>query len=260
MLKGLKKLGGVMLLAATAQGVAAESSYSVGVEYSSGDYDSGDTTHAWYIPVGWQYYNGRMMAEVTLPWLIVEGSSDVTYDGRRLSGSGMGSGGGGGTSASSRTASGMGDIIVGAGYLLLPQGASRPQLAARAKVKFGTASVRKGLGTGENDYSLQLDVAQGMFEGLVGYRWLGDTSTVDYNDIAFAGAALTWPLGADYGVRLGYYAEQASLSGSDDVNELTAAFNGRFENRFAYSVYYTAGFTDSSADSVIGASISSNFQ
>lgn len=58
-------------------------------------------------------------------------------------------------------------------------------LDAGAKVKFGTASISKGLGSGENDYAFQLDAYKTLEKltlmSTVGYRIIGNPSNSEYS-------------------------------------------------------------------------------
>jgi hypothetical protein len=247
-------------LAVSSAPVLAQSSFSLGAEYSQGDYGTGETTRSWYFPFAWHYRGGDFRASVTVPYVMVEGSSQVTAGGMRLSPSGMGGGGAGGGGSATRSASGLGDLLLSGGYRLLDESANRPWLAATAKVKFGTADETQGLGTGESDYSLQLDAGKGPLSGYAGYRMLGDTTTVDYNDVAFAGAGLTLPLGKSRALGVDYYTEEAPLSGMDDVHQATLSLGGEVSREMDYSLYYIAGLSDSSADSVIGINFSSRLK
>ncbi len=249
----------VLLLVMCTEAVWAGNSFSVGAEYSEGDYGTGQTTRSWYLPVGWHYSQGDFSAALIVPYLRVEGSSLVTFDGRPLvppgtGGNGMGGGvtGSGGTT---HTASGIGDVVLSVGYQLQEERGGVPWLATRLKVKLGTADESEGLGTGENDYSLQLELASGMFYGFAGYRLQGDTATVDYNDVAYAAVALSFPLAREHEISVEYYTEEASLSGMDEVREATLSIAGALSSASDYSLYYIGGLSDSSADSVIGINI-----
>ncbi|MEN8168803.1 MAG: transporter [Pseudomonadota bacterium] len=241
----------IFVLSLSAQTVFADSGYSLGAEYSEGDYGTGETVSSLYVPFGWHYSGGDFSASVIVPYLYVEGSSQLTFDGRPLAPSGMG-GGGGGSTTTTRTDSGLGDIVMSGSYQLLSESGSRPWLAATAKVKFGTADEIKGLGTGENDYTIQVEAAKGVLYGYVGYKLLGDAATVDYNDVSFVGAALTLPLGEKLDLGVEYYTEEASLVAMDDIQEATLSVGGELSGGVGYSLYYVSGLSDSSADSVIG--------
>jgi hypothetical protein len=237
------------------QGAVADTSISLGAEYSEGDYGTGETTTSWYVPFSWRYAGTAFSAAITIPYLSVSGSSLVTFDGRPLAPGGM-SGGGGGGGSTTHTDSGLGDVLLSGGYQLLDGANEGLWMSVRGIVKLGTADAEKGLGSGENDYTVQLEAAMGALSGYTGYTLIGDTDTIDYNDVAFVGVALDFPLGKRHGLGLEYYSEQASLDGMDDVQEATISLGGPVSRGLNYSLYYTAGLSDSSAESLIGVNFS----
>jgi hypothetical protein len=248
------------LLSLAATPVLAESGFSVGAEYSEGDYGTGETSRSWYLPVAWRYRGGDFSASLIVPYITVEGSSQVTVGGTPLSPSGMGMNGGGSTTSTTRRASGLGDVVLSGSYQLLSEAPGRPWLAATARVKFGTADEDEGLGTGEDDYTLQLEAAKGVLSGYAGYTMMGDTDVLDYNDVAFVGAALTVPLGTKRELGLEYYTEEALLSGMEELQQATLSLSGEAGRELDYSLYYVAGLSDSSADSVVGINFSSRLK
>jgi hypothetical protein len=149
---------------------------------------------------------------------------------------------------------------IGTSCVITFESDSSPWLGTTAKVKFGTADAAQGLGTGENDYSLQLEAGKGPLSGYAGYTLLGDTAALDYNDVAFVGVALSVPLGKSRALGVEYYTEEAPLSGMDDVQQATLSLGGEASSSLDYSVYYIAGLSDSSADSVIGINFSSRLK
>jgi hypothetical protein len=161
-------------------------SISIGGEFSSGKYNTADTTRSFYMPLIASWYpTERLDASVELP-LLYQSSSQVTttlyqtptamtssQSVARRGGSGgpggtVGSGGiaatpvAGGTDSSS--VSGLGDIILRAGYILSFEGNSLPQVRTSLLVKTPTASQSDGLGTGKFDFGGGLDLS----------KWLGD--------------------------------------------------------------------------------------
>lgn len=161
-------------------------SISVGGEFSSGSYNTGSTTRSFYLPVIASWYpTERLDTSVELPFLY-QSSSQVTttiyqtptaltssqsvarQGGPGGSGGITGTGGIAGTSgtggANSSSVSGLGDIILRAGYILSFEKDSLPQVRTSLLVKTPTASTSDGLGTGEFDFGGGLDLS----------KWLGD--------------------------------------------------------------------------------------
>ena len=152
-------------------------SISIGGELSSGKYNTGGTTRRIYLPliISW-YPTERLDASVELPFLY-QSSSDITTTiyqtttAMTSSGSVARRGGPGGQVGTAGTAgtdssavSGLGDIILRAGYILSFESSSLPQIKTSLFVKTPTASLSDGLGTGEFDFGGGVDLS----------KWLGD--------------------------------------------------------------------------------------
>ena len=155
-------------------------SISIGGEFSSGKYNTGGTTRRIYLPliVSW-YPTERLDASVELPFLY-QSSSDITTtiyqtttamtssgSVARRGGPGgpVGTAGTGGTAgADSSAVSGLGDIILRAGYILSFESSSLPKIKTSLFVKTPTASLSDGLGTGEFDFGGGVDLS----------KWFGD--------------------------------------------------------------------------------------
>jgi hypothetical protein len=124
-------------------------------------------------------------------------------------------------------------------------------------VKFATADANQNLGTGENDFALQLAAAKGWLNGRVGYRLLGDTATTQYEDPFYAAVGLNHVFvnGGDVGVE--WYGEQATAAGEDERMELTLYGGVPLNDGARVQGYVFTGLTDASAD--LGAGIGLSF-
>src|SRR5215471_16743727 len=120
----------------------------VGFDYSSGTYGESQSTDILYIPVIGKYEIEDWSFKLTVPYISVRGPGNVI----------PGLGEVNRTPATVTTQSGLGDIVAAATYILYAGDASAPGWDLTGKIKFGTADANKGLGTGENDYSVQVDV------------------------------------------------------------------------------------------------------
>ena len=132
-----------------------ETSIILGAEYTSGDYGTSSKTKIWYFPVTLRYETDVNAASIGVSYLRVEGRGDVVVSG---GGMGMGSQTVKRTSRlnGTRTDSGLGDVILTGSHKLSGTASSRIDLTG--KIKFGTADETDNLGTGENDYAVQLDL------------------------------------------------------------------------------------------------------
>jgi hypothetical protein len=219
--------------------------FSVGAERTRGDYGTSTQTDIWYFPLAASYETGRTVFAVTVPYLIVQGAGDVVVVG------GQGVRARSRTTTTRTTESGLGDVIASGSYGLLTGEGGRPSLDITAKVKFGTADEDRGLGTGENDYALQLDFSSAngalIFLGNFGYKILGDTATVDFDNVVYGSAGAEWQFG-DNTLGLTADLQQASLADTEGRCELTVSFAYEFSGGRSLGVYAIKGFSDSSPD------------
>lgn len=252
---------------------AGEFSFGTGAEYTEGDYGTGSDNTALYIPFTVGYSADVYSWNITVPYLSVTGTGEVIYgrtgvrapsQGQTTTSGTTGSGGPGGgsttttTVAEETTETGLGDITLSATYRLSQGGEKKPSLAMTAQIKLGTADEEKNLGTGENDYSLQIEAGLGDVYGYLGYLVIGDTAITDYDDIFFGaiGAsrpAGSWTLGGEY------YAEQEVLEDVDPVSKVTlSAGRGLGKDKWL-GFYLIKGFTDSTADWGAGINVTHYF-
>ena len=123
----------------------------VGGEYSSGDYGGQESINETYLPVNFIYDAPRVTARVTVPYLSVrapEGTITEGPDGEIVVGEGP-----------VTTESGIGDVLAALTvYDVLVLGQGDYAMDLTGKVKFGTADEDDGLGTGENDYSIEANL------------------------------------------------------------------------------------------------------
>lgn len=227
---------------------AGEYSISAGVEYTEGDYGTSIDTSMLYMPVALTYQADKYMWRVTVPYVRISGSEDVLFSSTKRSPMFSTST----TSSRERTDSGLGDIILTGRYLLQKETPNSPWLAMTANIKLGTADKDKLLGTGENDYAIQLDMAKDALYGYVGYEVIGDSTNVDYNNVLFAAAGLSLPVGDNMLAGAELYAEQAAVSGRDSVTEATLSLSRPLGKDKRFSIYILKGFTDVSPDWGLG--------
>lgn len=241
--------------------VAEGYTFTTGAEYTSGDYDTGIDTSTWYIPFTVGYGAETYAWSVTVPFVRIDGSTQVTG----VSSTAMRRPGAMHTqtfttiSNEERVDSGLGDITLSASFQLQKETPAKPWLGVTGKIKLGTADEDKNLGTGETDYAVQLEAAKGPFDGFIGYNILGDTPAIDYDNTLYGAGAVTFPLQQQWGVRTELYLEQSPLSGVDPARELTVSFGKPLPGDRKFSLYVIKGLSDSSPDWGMGALISSGF-
>ena len=274
-----KKLLVSMMVAASALGLCMQSAYaddsghatvSAGFDYSTGNYGTPFNTDIWDAPFSAGYEADRWSVKLTVPWISISGASNVIPGiGRVLNinpharghGLGLGVGVGGSTqpTVTEGSASGLGDIVAQATYGLVRDDAARFGLDLTGKVKFGTASADKGLGTGQNDYGVNLDA----YKGLDAWTVFGGAGFMKYGSSQYIVLHNGWNanLGAGYklddandiGAYL-YFREKISDSGYAQ-RELSGYWNHRFGNAWRLQAYVLGGFSDGSPDWGAGGSL-----
>ncbi|QID17415.1 hypothetical protein G3580_07000 [Nitrogeniibacter mangrovi] len=237
----------VVLLLGPALALAAEDEVriSTGLDFSSGTYGGQMATETWYLPVMFRYTHGRANVKLTVPYIRTSGPGDVIGVGPdRIPVPS--------DAKVRRTAEGVGDTVLGVGYALLDGQVAGLLVDVVGKVKFPTADKDKGLGTGETDYSVQLDLARivghASVFGTVRWKKYGDPPGRDFRD------PLYLSLGTGYRVRAGLTAgvvydwrEKVSTTGSE-MSELSAFVSYRLDTRWKLQVYTIRGFSDASPD------------
>lgn len=244
-------LSGIVMQAAYAEdnGIFTVTS---GVDYSSGKYGSNDRTDITSVPVIGKYEIDRLTLKLTVPYVSITGPGNVSP--------GIGKFKDTTTSTKRTTESGLGDIVAAATYNLYAGSATAPAVDITGKVKFGTADKDKGLGTGENDYSAQVDLykAYGDFTALagLGYRVYGDTSSAPLDNVFYGSVGGTYKVASAATAGVVYDYRPAITSNGSAVSEATAFVNYKLNSNWKAQGYLVKGFADGSPDYGVGALVS----
>ena len=242
---------------------------SAGSDYSSGKYGQPTSTTIWDVPFTAGYSGQAWSFRVTVPWIRVSGPPNVipgigVIKNNNPLGRGLGRllGGGGVTTPStttSGTASGLGDVIAQATYHLVNDTQSQFALDVTGRVKFGTADVNKGLGTGQNDYGAEVDAYKGFGNawtafGGVGYTNLGSSTYIQLRNVWLANAGVNYKMDeADSAGLYVFYQQRPSTSGYSR-REATLYYNHKVDTAWSLQGYVLGGFSYGSPDYGIGAS------
>ncbi len=223
----------------------ANLTWSTGLEYSTGTYGGADDIEDLYIPLQGRIDFDRISFNLTVPYLSVRGPEGTTVtdvNGEPVPGSGE-----------TITESGLGDII--AGVTLYDVVYSRDlgvALDLTGKIKFGTADEAKGLGTGEQDYTVRADLYK-LFErftllGSAGYKFRGDPTDVDLENVMLGSIGAVYLPNETMSLGLVYdYRESAFIDG-DAISELSGFISRQIADNWSIQLYAFTGFSDSSAD------------
>jgi hypothetical protein len=234
-------------------------SAGAGFDFSSGDYGTSSTTDIYSFPVFGKYEIGPWIFKLTVPYIIIHGPGNVVPGVGRVNAVR----GNPNAAPTTNTESGIGDVVAAVTYNVFSRGASDIVVDLTGKVKFGTADENKGLGTGENDYSAQVDVYKsfGQFTALgsVGYSILGSSDSIPLNNVFYGsvGGAYKFDNRTSGGVILDL--REAASSTSGPRSEATAYVAYKFTDVWKGQAYVLKGFANGSPDYGIGANIARSF-
>lgn len=237
--------------------LAADGTVSVGTgfNYISGRYGTATTTDVTSIPFLLKYETADWTLKLTLPYLYVSGGTSVI----------PGVGGADNRNPRSRTASaeGLGDVVAAATYAAYYDSASALGVDLTGKVKFGTADRDKGLGTGENDYSAQVDVYKGyghftVFGGM-GYTALGSSPYLSLNNVFNLTLGGAYKLNDLTTAGLTYDARERVTSTSGAMSEAMAYVSHKIDKHWKSQFYLLKGFETGSPEWGAGANINYAF-
>lgn len=279
----MKFIKNVILFSAlfSANALADGFSASVGGDYSTGKYGSGESTNVFYLPLAATYETGAFTYRVTVPWIRVTGTGDIVPGG--LGGSGGGSTGGVGTfgcagdsrkgaskpedngpcagvattsttstSRSRSTESGLGDIVAAATYNAFDGGDTGFVVDLTGRIKFATASESKGLGSGKTDYALQVNVDK-KFNGPyvsfgLGYKWLGEPRGVSYDNVTYGSLGGGYKFSKLTTVGVSYDWATAAVDGATRPQEVSVYASHYISDQYKLSGVIYSGLSDASPD------------
>lgn len=216
--------------------------------YSTGDYGEGSDTEILYFPVSYTANRGKWSAQLTVPHLRVEGVGNVLVNiggvNRAVAGSERASN------------SGLGDTSLAISYQMDPILAAGLFVDLRLDVKLPTADREKGLGTGETDYSAQIDISQNIGNSVVfgtfGYTFRGETELYPgLEDSAYLQFGLAKPLSERLSIGVFYDFREPASTFSPEIHELVPYFNWQISESWSFTGLAAFAGTDGSADTAV---------
>lgn len=176
-----------------------------GMDFNTGKYGSSQSTDVRYIPFTGKYQDKTWTLKLTVPYLQITGPESLISVLNGVAPTGP-------TVTNSRiTRSGLGDVVLAATRYTCNGGPSGLLASLTGKVKFGTASRAKGLGSGENDFALQSEL----------YR-ISELLTV-FGTFGFK--AYGSPVGTAYRLNNGFYGSTGGIYKVDQHTDAGATLN-----------------------------------
>lgn len=265
------------LLSIPAWGAEQRFSLGLGFEFATGDYGTDLTTDSYRIPLTVNLYpSDRIDLSLEIPYVYQSTGTTVSLGGIRFpmmneSGTGgpgmdggggvgmmsvFGGGGSGGTEARTESQSGLGDITLTAGYVVLRESAVVPLVRPIAYVKFPTADKDKGLGTGEFDYGGGLSLAKWFgrwstyVEGV--YVMPGSSSGFEPDNYWTYLGALSYRFTDYFSSGIALSGATAAFDGTADALEAKVRINYWTSDRASLGGYVAKGLSEASPDYGVG--------
>lgn len=241
-------------LAAVAQD-APRWSLSTSVDYSVGDYGTGEDTTLLYVPftLGVRPLD-RLSLSLTVPFIrqttqtVVLTGGGVAVDRRGRSRLATAT-----RSDVTRTEEGLGDVLLKGAWVAVQERAVIPEVTPYLKIKFPTADEDRGLGTGEFDETVGVDLSKRLFDDLFGYLTLAYT-IIGSPPGADLDNSFGWSVGAAYAVvpRISVFAfldgATAISPGQDDPLEARVGAEVTVTRALRLTGSVTRGLSDGSPD------------
>jgi Putative MetA-pathway of phenol degradation len=267
MRNGAAVLGVVMALVGVMPALAADDEprwlLSSSVNYSIGDYGTNKDTTIVYVPFTFGVRPiDSLWVSVTVPW-IYQNSQNVVVTGggvaTRKKAKGKFA-----QPATATTESGLGDVLLKASYVLLDEKPFLPEIAPYVKIKFPTADEDRGLGTGEFDETIGVDLSKQIIGPLYGYvtvayTFVGSPPGADFHN------SFGWSVGAAYTLipSLSVFAfldgSTAIAPGQADPLELRVGAEFRLLKTLKLTGAVTRGLSDGAPDWGLSAALTLRF-
>jgi len=228
-------------------------SLSAGFEFTSGKYGGTTTTNIIYIPVTGKVQFESIYLKLTVPYIRVSSAGTGVVRGMGTVKTS--------TSTATTTQSGLGDVIFSAGYNFYES--DKLALDLVGNVKFGTADPDKDLGTGKNDYSVQVDgfytiKATSLF-ATAGYKIVGAPVGVSVNNIAYGTLGVSQKLNETTSAGVALDVAQSSSALSPGTREVSVFVTQKISKTKKVSASLIKGFSDGSPDYGFGLNMTGTF-
>ena len=213
---------------------------STGFDYSSGDFGTPEDTGLLYVPVGMKLEWDPFVFRVTVPYVRIDGDI-VPVGGAPEVAPGF-----------TGVRSGVGDVVVSATWVYYPEIGLMPVAELTGKIKFGSADENQGLGTGETDFTMQLDLSKRFGRvtpfAAVGYKVIGNPPGLALRNKLFVYGGATMRLSDHVNGGIAFDWSQSSVAGRDDFRELSPFMTFKLGRRVALDPYAVIGLSDTSPD------------
>ena len=234
-----------LIFPAAASAQQPEHRVNLGAYFAEGKFNGHSDTTIRYLPIGYQWQGERWGLQVLAVGLSVTGVGNVLANigevTRAIAGSEI------------TTEAGFGDAIAGVSYALPPFADWAPFVELRLDVKLPTADESRSLGTGELDFSFQVDLSR-VYGGTtwfasLGHNFRGRTDLFPgLENNSFAQLGLARQLSERTSAGAFYDYRQAPVAFAAETHEIYPYVSFRLSPRWSLTALVGRGFTEGSAD------------
>jgi hypothetical protein len=226
--------------------------YGAAYQFETGNYSQPQDTDIVTVPVYLNYYTDSWGFGIEIPYVSVSGSSEIIP-----SSSGQSTGHGKqrsstGTSTSSYTREGIGDVTIFVSYALPSDDTQNIFYEISAAVKLATADESENLGTGENDYSVKLNISSQIDNWSpalnIGYQITGDNDSTELNNVFFYSLGSRYQWTDTSSISMNYNFKQALSNDSDDSSSIGFNYIRMLNRYYDLGFGLTAGLGEDDAD------------
>lgn len=245
------------------------------VNYWSGSYGTDARTSLVYVPVSVRRYFRDGDLTLTIPYVSVTGNGSVRLVGglpfRTTAGGGNSGGvttGGPGSGkrpgaaplATTSTDSGLGDIILRGRYFVIEEGVVVPLVALIGRIKVPTADADRGLGTGEFDEGVGVELTKSLGDRWLlfldaGYNFIGDAPGVDFNNQWWYDAGVAYDVTTRLNLSMFYEEYRAVVPGLDNARDLLGTASYTVDSRMRLTGSLLVGLSNGAPDYGVSAGI-----
>lgn len=238
----------IALLDSSAQAQSANplrQALGAGAYFAEGNYGEPESTEILYFPLSYEADRGQWGFRLLVPWLEVTGLGNVLVNLGGITRAVAGT--------QRVTERGLGDVVASLVYRVEPFSDGAPFIDLRVDAKLPTADESKNLGTGETDYSVQVDLSQNVANSVVfatiGRNFRGKSSIYPgLQDSTFLQLGLARSIASNWNAGIFYDYRQAASDFSDESHELVPYITWQMTERWSFTALTTLGFTDASPD------------
>ena len=155
-------------------------------------------------------------------------------------------------------------MLAKAAFVLVEEKDFLPEIAPYAKIKFPTADRDRGLGTGEYDETIGVDLSKHLVGGLFGYlglayTFIGDPPGTDLRDSFGWSVGAAWAVTTPFSVFAFLEGATAVTPGEADPLEIRVGAEYRLTRALKLTGAVTRGLSDGSADWGVSAGLALRF-